>query len=705
MPTVQAQEPEKPYKLGAGDQFGGKRWLFKAGHDPRWANPALNLSDWEEEFNPSESFRRNPGLWEKGEGWFRVNVQANAKNRGKSFVLVVEQFGESNWYLDGRPFAQLKPALLDSGGSQRLVRLLPFRLNDTNRHVMAIHYRFRKDLTVYANFAEPGITIQTEEVDKAAATLIRSTDEADSFVVAGVFGVLSLLHFLFFKTNKRQLINRTLAGMSLAFGLRYLLKGWQDLPTNLTIGSLLDLGRDLGGHIGFVLLLLAVYQYLNRPLGRIFWGLMALLGLEFTYLLFVGPIPAWLDIMPELLILAEYIRVSWLGRRTRDRDQRLPWNSLVFALRVLGIAFVLAIIGGIATLALGQGISEFVQYPQALLGPIGVLSVPVGLSLSMVRDYARTLRTLGDKLREVEMLSARTLAQEQEKQQLLAQQNEQLEHQVQQRTADLNESLEELRTTQAQLVQREKLAALGELTAGIAHEIQNPLNFVNNFAEISVELAEEIREERSRDEAGRDEELIDELLTDLGQNARKINEHGKRASSIVRGMLQHSRSSSGQKQTTDLNALVDEYLRLAYHGLRAKDKAFNCALETHFTPDLPQLELVPEDIGRVLVNLFNNAFYAVNQKKGQPDFRPTVRVQTAREANRLSIRIWDNGTGIPDEVKQKVFQPFFTTKPTGEGTGLGLSLSYDIISKGHGGTLNVSTEPGAFTEFLIELPV
>jgi signal transduction histidine kinase len=272
----------------------------------------------------------------------------------------------------------------------------------------------------------------------------------------------------------------------------------------------------------------------------------------------------------------------------------------------------------------------------------------------------------------------------------------------------LKESLEKLKTTQTQLIQSEKMASLGELTAGIAHEIQNPLNFVNNFSEVSLELVEEIKEELGKVNLPQQEKLyILELLVDLSQNQEKITHHGKRADNIVKGMLQHSRTSSGEKQHTDINALVDEYLRLSYHGLRAKDKDFNANLVTYFDPSMDKVAVVPQEVGRVLLNLFNNAFYAVSQKKANLNgkYQPEVSVSTKAIYDKVEIKVKDNGTGIPDDVKQKIFQPFFTTKPTGEGTGLGLSLSYDIITKGHAGVLKVDTQEGEFCEFIISLPI
>jgi len=262
-------------------------------------------------------------------------------------------------------------------------------------------------------------------------------------------------------------------------------------------------------------------------------------------------------------------------------------------------------------------------------------------------------------------------------------------------------TLSELKTTQSQLIQAEKMASLGELTAGIAHEIQNPLNFVNNFSEVNKELISELVEEVDK---GNTKE-IKLLANDIKENSEKINHHGKRADAIVKGMLQHSRTSSGQKELTDINALVDEYLRLAYHGLRAKDKSFNAKFETNFDSNIGKVNVVEQDIGRVILNLINNAFYAVSEKLKQnvAGYEPVVKVSTRKLENRVEITIKDNGNGIPQKVLDKIFQPFFTTKPTGQGTGLGLSLSYDII-KAHGGELKVETKEGEGVEFIIHLP-
>jgi signal transduction histidine kinase len=271
---------------------------------------------------------------------------------------------------------------------------------------------------------------------------------------------------------------------------------------------------------------------------------------------------------------------------------------------------------------------------------------------------------------------------------------------LQQQKEKIESTLTELKSTQAQLIQSEKMASLGELTAGVAHEIQNPLNFVNNFSEVNSELIAEMQEELK---AGNNNEAI-VISNNIKENQEKINHHGKRADAIVKGMLQHSRSSSGIKEPTDMNALADEYLRLAYHGPRAKDKSFNATVKTDFDENIGKINIIPQDIGRVILNLITNAFYAVTEKKKQQSdkYEPTVSVSTKKINSKVEVSVKDNGDGIPQKVMDKIFQPFFTTKPTGQGTGLGLSLSYDIV-KAHGGELKVETKEGEGTEFIIQL--
>ncbi len=306
---------------------------------------------------------------------------------------------------------------------------------------------------------------------------------------------------------------------------------------------------------------------------------------------------------------------------------------------------------------------------------LGYLIV-LGLLAKQVHNYqkAKTVRIEREKSREKDLAQAK----------------------------EIEKAYTELKATQSQLIQSEKMASLGELTAGIAHEIQNPLNFVKNFSEVSTELIDEMVEDLK---SGKQDEVM-ALAQEIKENQERINHHGKRAGSIVKGMLQHSRSSSGERVSTDINTLCDEYLRLSYHGLRAKDKSFNADLQTELAKDIPKIEVVSQDLGRVLLNLINNAFYAVKEMviSSGKDFKPLVKVSTKLIDNYIEITVSDNGNGIPDRVKDKIFQPFFTTKPAGKGTGLGLSLSYDII-KAHGGKLKVETQEGEGTQFKIILPV
>ncbi len=314
------------------------------------------------------------------------------------------------------------------------------------------------------------------------------------------------------------------------------------------------------------------------------------------------------------------------------------------------------------------------------------------------------------KRQRKELAKARKKAiEEEQNNKVISAMKDQLEVQVAERTMELTQqkeelelALSELKATQSQLIQSEKMASLGELTAGIAHEIQNPLNFVNNFSEVNNELIEELKTEL----AAGNQQLVTEIANDIKDNEQKILHHGKRADAIIKGMLQHSRASSGQVEPTDINALADEYLRLAYHGLRAKDKSFNADMKTDFDESIPKISVVPQDMGRVILNLITNAFYAVTDKKKQSDdtYEPTVSVSTKKSENSVLVTVSDNGNGIPQKIVDKIFQPFFTTKPTGQGTGLGLSLAYDIV-KAHGGEIKVESKEGEGSEFIIQLPI
>jgi len=427
-------------------------------------------------------------------------------------------------------------------------------------------------------------------------------------------------------------------------------------------------------------------------------GISALIVLA----IFIFPLVGKYVLLISLLLLFEVFRMLILGYQ---KDRNKFW-ILAIGQPLSLFLFLLAIVN-----IFGIFPEENITTGRFISIALSDLCVPIMLALQLAWEFGSANRVLQKQVVQVKELLEENMIKEHEKQELLAAQNETLELQVTERTAELNQSLETLKATQAQLIQSEKLASLGELTAGIAHEIQNPLNFVNNFAEISEELLVEMEAEFDKG----DTTEAKAIATDIKQNLQKINHHGKRASSIVKGMLDHSRTSSGKKEPTDINALADEFLRLAYHGFRAKDSDFNVTLQTNFDPKLPKIEIVSQDIGRVVLNLINNAFYAVGQKtKNRPGtnddgtYVPTVEVSTRGTAAGIEIKVADNGSGIPEALITKVFQPFFTTKPTGEGTGLGLSLSRDIIVNGHGGTLSItSTTEGkeTGTTFTIFLPI
>jgi len=366
----------------------------------------------------------------------------------------------------------------------------------------------------------------------------------------------------------------------------------------------------------------------------------------------------------------------------------------------------LSIIGGIVALAVALGVTALIvrsitiplkQLDRSMAAITrGELDVPIPRADAYeIGAMTRTLGMLRDSLIERDHL-------ERERQRA--------ETEIRAARDAAETALRDLKAAQANLIQAEKMASLGQLTAGIAHEIKNPLNFVNNFASLSVELLDELKEAAASGLAALGEDKrseVDEVIDILTSNLERITEHGKRADNIVKSMLAHSRGGSSDRQSVDLNALVEESLNLAYHGARAQDQTFNITLEREYDKDIAPVELVPQDITRVFLNLFGNGFYAANKRRreaGNGAFKPVLTVTTRDLGEAVEVQVRDNGIGIPTEIRDKLFQPFFTTKPTGEGTGLGLSISYDIVTQQHGGTIKVASEVGAFTEFTIRLP-
>ena len=652
-----------------------------------------------------------PLAW-SGIGWFRQKFSVPDSLNGKLIALRIGHFGASEIYLDDKPIAQFGDVFAVAGKNKSYLPRKPITgmLDNTLTHTLEVRYAthsFDKAIQpriffgfclslapVSASYLP--IPLQTYHEVFSASIYIAFT--LFFFLVylfypqrrSGLFTGLFLLNFSALFTSVGIAASATDAGIST----------WSNLIWKFSVASI----------SGWFLLLMYAIYYKKMPVRT--W--LVVISLIINLLAVIYPVLSnpFLTLI-NILIGAEAWRIIIIG----IRDKRLGF-WILFVGQLVGTIFFLIFIADVFHLYSlesnqNRGFGE-------LGGLISDISAPLMLSLYLAWEFGSANRDLQKQLREVNKLSKENLEKEQEKQQILATQNETLEKQVTERTTALNQSLENLKATQNQLIQSEKLASLGELTAGIAHEIQNPLNFVNNFSELSIDLTKELNEEIDKEPV--DKVFVKELMYDLTGNQEKINFHGKRAASIVSGMLEHSRASTGSRDAihrvfTDINKLADEYFRLSYHGLRAKNKDFNAEMITHFDATIPKIEIIPQDVGRVILNLINNAFYAVNERRlneiktvgevlnlADGNYTPTVTVSTTKTENAIEIHVKDNGIGMSEAVREKVFQPFFTTKPTGQGTGLGLSLAYDIITKGHSGSLKVESTEGVGSEFIIQLP-
>ena len=680
-------------------------WRWQAGDNPAWASPTLDDSRWDT-VKAQRGINRLPEVAKAGLSWFRMAVDLDSAVANQSLPLFVYLNGAAELYLDERLLARLGKVGTSAQTTVKYKRvrgdLILLPPLSAGRHMLAVRFATYPNPWYIPQYIErkptlslavnPPIGFAVSIADDVHATTFRE------YITFGMFLMLTAIHFLYY-IYRRQSINLIFGSTMLLFCLGSVANDLPDYLRSLTLASWFNYLGTLFSATFAVMLLATYYSYLQQKRGLLF-GLLA--GFSMLGAMAMGiqlsshPMTITLDVVygfSLLLLFLDGFRISLIAVRNKQ------YNAVLVLISV-SVIFGLLVVGAVAfTVLKTQRIIDDANI-LAIFGTIMSISIPTVLAILLAKEHDQTNDDLQNRLAEVEKLST-------EKETILTQQKDLLEQLVARRTAKLTQSFQNLRATQTQLVQREKMASLGELTAGIAHEIQNPLNFVNNFAEVSTELLDELKQEQCRPATERDPELESELLGDIYQNVSKISQHGQRAASIVRGMLQHSRASSSEKEKTDLNALGDEYLRLSYHGLRAKDKVFNATLHTSLDPLLEPISVVSQDIGRVLLNLFNNAFYAVRQKaKANPTgYFPTVWFITHQHPDGLELRVQDNGDGIPEDLQRKIFQPFFTTKPTGEGTGLGLSLSFDIITKGHGGTLSVETTPGEQTTFVIRLPM
>jgi len=611
--------------------------------------------------------------------------------RGKMIALAVNQVGASEIYLNGnliQEYGKVSSNFNEEQTYNPYGQPLNALLGEAPDQLLSVRFSFNKRNLYYhrSNF----FNLQLSQPSTAQGNFIEQKISFDLYrsVVWGIFIILSILQLSIYLVDRNRKINLYLSLFTFFQSCTFsnsILSPFLHSSTSIFYWYILFF---IAAHITFAFFLLVVYNLFNQPKSRWFKFLVGLclltIPIEFgrERILIYNTLTGI-----GILVYFENLRISIIAFR-----KKYPGSTLFLIGQSIAFVFF----------TLHQ---YFTVQPYTYLiieHVIAFLTPAVIISIHLAREFAQNNISLRQRLKEIELLSEKSLAQEQEKQQILTTQNETLERQVQERTAALKQSLDDLKSTQSQLIQSEKMASLGELTAGIAHEIQNPLNFVNNFSEVNKELLVEMKDEM--DKGNMDDAKA--LANDVIDNEEKINHHGKRADAIVKGMLQHSRSSSGVKEPTDINALADEYLRLSYHGLRAKDKDFNAEMKTDFDPSIGKINIVPQDIGRVILNLITNAFYVVDEKKKQigDGYEPTVSVSTKKEGDKIFISVKDNGNGIPQKVLDKIFQPFFTTKPTGQGTGLGLSLSYDIV-KAHGGELKVETKEGEGSEFVIQLPV
>jgi len=667
-------------------------WKYHAG-DPKealaeWTKPGFDDKAWETVKTTLHVDSLPKSGW-NGIGWFRLHLVIDSGLLNKPLAMNVIHSGASEIYLDGKLFARF--GRVETTGNEEIgfnaTTLVPHLvIFNQPQHVIALRYSgFNVLQNKPPTINELGFKMvvgDPAEVNKSVLSHGIFFRPLEALVIAIPF-TFALIHFILFLFYRREKSNLYFALFAFTLAI------WGILEHEAVSNSNAEL------------------SLLLKRLWLPYLALMPVMGLRFLYSLFYTKIPksfwfflfaslgiavwSWfsltgiLSLILFILSLAEMIRLVIVAIRKKTPG---AW--------IIGVGFAAFCISLVLILVflITNNFSLTLWYIFIYL--TGILPILLSMSVYLSQKVSFTYKNL-----ELEIKNSLELRLENARKETELKKASELKAAYE----ALEVAHSNLKATQSQLIQSEKMASLGELTAGIAHEIQNPLNFVNNFSDVNSELIDEVNLEIDKGNIN-DAKAI---LNDIKENEQKINHHGKRADAIVKGMLQHSRSNTGHKEMTDINTLCDEYLRLSYHGLRAKDKSFNAKFETDFDPSLPKINVVPQDMGRVILNLINNAFYAVNEKANSlmPDaesYDPTVVVSTKKIGDRVEIKIKDNGNGIPSAIKDKIFQPFFTTKPTGQGTGLGLSLSYDIV-KAHRGEIKVETKEGEGTEFEIQLVV
>ena len=677
-----------------------KEWKYQAGDDPSWALPGFNTAGWSG-VDPSGELHHLEEVKQSDIGWFRLDMQVADSLLDQTVAFIISGLGAAEVYHNGVIVFRFGKVSSDFSKEETRFftnQLLSLKLGKQAHQVLAIRHSFNKrNLYLKFTFERPVVKIVLKRIDRAFSDHIKDNDfdaTLRSIQVSFYLPLGFLLVFLFywFRLQKEYLYSGIFCFCMFAAIMLHIFSLSE--PTTVSRSNYLLYGTQVLYIIGALSFLNGIYILYKRKKSW-FYYLIILYGLCSLGLYFISYDQSGLfNAFFFPLINLEFLRLSWQAIRRRRKG---AWILFITSL-LLNLSLLLYI---------WFTITKQVE-ASAYLQSISFIIPGFGLSLFYAGEFARTASALHFRVIEVEKLSHEMVASEKEKQQILGAQNETLEKQVADRTIALTRSLSELKEAQTTLIQREKMASLGELTAGIAHEIQNPLNFVNNFSEVNEELIEEMEQEMSKGNL----ENARSIASAIKQNFEKINQHGKRADAIVKGMLQHSRSA-GIKEPADINALVDEYFRLSYHGLRAKDKSFNAITSTDLDPEAGKISISRQDLGRALLNLINNAFHAVIDKQrllremNTGDiikYEPKVTVSTRRTVESVEITVRDNGPGIPPKAFDKIFQPFFTTKPAGQGTGLGLSISYDIV-RAHGGEIKVKSMENEGTVFTISLPV
>ncbi|RFZ91309.1 hypothetical protein D0C36_20495 [Mucilaginibacter conchicola] len=671
----------------------GKGWRMTTIDNPSFARVGINDAEWTP-IDPALGMDQLSQLKKTRIGWMRMHFKVGDQLSRRALLLSVFQNCASEIYLDGKLVKKYgvlssRPASVVPVGAN-----LPpeeIRLDGEGEHVFAV--RFAPWQTAfYIKMDNSFFMLGLNSFDNwQAASQAVNESNGVYIVLLSVFSLLSLLHLSFYRYDPTQRANLYFSWYAVISTITFFMVAAQASFHDLRLHSLVRLPSFILSLMTGIWSARALSSLFGFRAKKLIAGMWVIYILSTVSILLYGS--GFLN-FDGTLILFTSVHIFLL---VKALTARRPGAGIIAA--GFGASVLAAIVSAVVQY---RGLQVDIRWFQTFVGVI-YLAPALGISLYLAREFALKSNLLRDKLVQVENLSAQNLAYEQDKQQLLTHQNEKLEIQVKERTSALTRSLDELRTAQDQLIQAAKMASLGELTAGIAHEIQNPLNFVNNFSEVSAELISELEEELDKG----DLEEARHLSTDIRQNLEKINLHGKRADNIVKGMLEHSRVSNGSRETTDMVKLIEEYFRLSYHAVRAKDRSFNVQVLQRYEDNLPLVTLAPQDIGRVLLNIFNNAFYAMRQRLNlhEKDYQPTLELTLTPCNSMLEISIADNGTGIPEPALSKIMQPFFTTKPAGEGTGLGLSLSYDIIVKGHGGKMDIRNRPGGGAIAMILLSV